>query len=30
MMDALNSVIHDNATPQQALDRFETIKREEK
>jgi putative autoinducer-2 (AI-2) aldolase len=30
MMDALNSVIHDNATPQQALDRFETIKREGK
>lgn len=30
MMSALNSVIHDNATPQQALDRFETIKREEK
>ncbi|MBL7178016.1 MAG: 3-hydroxy-5-phosphonooxypentane-2,4-dione thiolase [Desulfobacteraceae bacterium] len=30
MMSALNSVIHDNATPQQALDRFETIKGEEK
>jgi putative autoinducer-2 (AI-2) aldolase len=30
MMNALNSIIHDNATPQQALDRFETIKREEK
>jgi putative autoinducer-2 (AI-2) aldolase len=30
MMTALNSIIHDNATPQQALDRFETIKREEK
>jgi putative autoinducer-2 (AI-2) aldolase len=28
MMTALNSIIHDNATPQQALDRFETIKRE--
>ena len=30
MMNALNSIIHDNATPQQALDRFETIKKEEK
>jgi len=30
MMSALNSVVHDNATPQQALDHFETIKREEK
>jgi putative autoinducer-2 (AI-2) aldolase len=30
MMSALNSVVHDNATPQQALDHFETIKGEEK